>query len=552
MTIRVLALALAGLLAGVPAAARQVAPGETPPGRILVVPFENPARDLRFHWIGEASAVLLADALNARGMGAFSRRERVRAFEQLHLPATAMLSRATLLRVGHMLGASEVILGQFRVDDEELTVTVQSVRLDVGRLQPDVTERGPLNEFFDLFDRLAARVSESAPAGGPGTSDPRPPIEAFENYVKGLVAESPAAQAAFLETAIRQYRGYDRARLALWQVRTDEGDHEAALAAVGDIPSASRFDRRGRFAAAISMLELERFEEAFDAFLALAGEAPVPPLGSGAKPAGSLYNNLGVIQLRRGATPETGLATYFLTQAADADPGDADFLFNLGYAYVVEKNPKAAIYWLREALRRSPADAEAHLVLAAALQATGSTVEAARERALAHRLSEATVQLEKQAAAEKLPVPPGLGRLQMDLDTPRSLDPEHAIVTTAQREQQDLARFHLGQGRRHFEREEDREAMIELRRAVYLSPYEAEAHRLIGRIHLRGGRIQDAVDALKISIWSEDSAAARVALAEAYLRIGSPEEARPELERALALDPESAEAKRLLNEIGKE
>ena len=37
---------------------------------------------------------------------------------------------------------------------------------------------------------------------------------------------------------------------------------------------------------------------------------------------------------------------------------------------------RAAIYWLREAVRRDPADADAHYVLAAALQAAGSTVEA--------------------------------------------------------------------------------------------------------------------------------------------------------------------------------
>jgi predicted Zn-dependent protease len=548
MTVRIVALAVAGCLAGVPPGAAQTAPGETPPGRVLVVPFENSARDLRVHWIGEAAAVLLADALNVRGLGAFSRSERVRAFEQLHLPASGTLSRATLLRVGHMVGASEVILGQFRLDDEELTVTVQSVRIDVGRLQPDVIERGPLSEFFDVFDRLAARVSQAAPGGGPGAGDRRPPLEAFENYIKGLVAESPATQAAFLETAIRQYRGYDRARLALWQVRTDQGDHAAALSAAQEIAPDGRLDRRGRFAAAISLMELERYDEAFDTFKALVDEAP---LANGEKPPASAYNNLGVIQLRRGATPATGLATYFLTHAADADPGDPDFLFNLGYAYVLEHNPKGAIYWLREGLRRNPADAEAHFVLAAALRASGSTVEAARESALAHRLSAATEELEKQAAAEKLPVPRGLGRLRMDLDAPRSLRPEHAIVTTAQREQRDLALFHLGQGRRHFEREEDREAMVELRRAVYLSPYEAEAHRLIGRIHLRGGRLQDAVDALKIAIWSEDSAAARIALAEAYLGMGSPEEARPELERALVLDPDSAEAKRLLDEIGK-
>ncbi len=91
--------------------------------------------------------------------------------------------------------------------------------------------------------------------------------------------------------------------------------------------------------------------------------------------------------------------------------------------------------------------------------------------------------------------------------------------------------------------------MTELRRAVYLLPYEAEAHLLIGRIHLRAGRPQDAVDALKISIWSQDTAAARVALAEAYISTKDSAAARKELERALALDPASADATRLLGSL---
>jgi hypothetical protein len=35
--------------------------------RYLVVPFENPTREARIYWIGEAAAVLLADNLNAFG-----------------------------------------------------------------------------------------------------------------------------------------------------------------------------------------------------------------------------------------------------------------------------------------------------------------------------------------------------------------------------------------------------------------------------------------------------------------------------------------------------
>ena len=55
------------------------------------------------------------------------------------------------------------------------------------------------------------------------------------------------------------------------------------------------------------------------------------------------------------------------------------------------------------------------------------------------------------------------------------------ITTAGQRDQENLAAFHLDAGRRAFEREADREAIQELRRALYLSPYLAEAHLLLGR-----------------------------------------------------------------------
>jgi Tfp pilus assembly protein PilF len=255
------------------------------------------------------------------------------------------------------------------------------------------------------------------------------------------------------------------------------------------------------------------------------------------------------VQLRRQAPSAKGLPTYFLTKAADLDGGDADILFNLGYAYVLERNYSAALYWLREAVRRDTTDAEAHYVLSTALQGTGSAVEAAREKELARQLSSQLAELENRAASEKLPVPRGMERVREDPELRAGLRPEQAIVSTAQREQQDLASFHLERGRRLFEREEDRQALAELRRAVYLSPYEAEAHLLIGHIHLRAGRPAEAIDALKISIWSRETAPARIALAEAYLRQQNSAAARAELEKALKLEPESAEAKRILATI---
>ena len=251
---------------------------------------------------------------------------------------------------------------------------------------------------------------------------------------------------------------------------------------------------------------------------------------------------------RRGAvTPQTGQPAYYFNKAAEIDPDDPDYFFNLGYAHWLSRDTQAAIYWLREAVRRNPTDGDAHFVLGAALSVAGSQAEASREKELARRLSSTYEQWEKRPPAES--VPKGLERLKSDVELPHASRIETTLASSGQRDQRELARFYLDRAQRMFEREADREAVAELNRALYLSPYEADAHLLLGRIHLRNGRLHAAIDALKISLWSEETPEAHVVLGEAYVLAKNPQAARAEAERALALDPGSADAKRLLERV---
>jgi tetratricopeptide (TPR) repeat protein len=352
--------------------------------------------------------------------------------------------------------------------------------------------------------------------------------------MKGLVADTPAAERTFLEEALRSAPTYDAVRLALWQFHTEQGEHQRALDVVSAMPTGSHLEREGRFAAAMSLVRLKRDEEAFGVLRTLQSSAPLAVVA----------NAIGVVQLRRGASPQSGRATYFFNQATELDPANADYFFNLGYAYWTDKDPQAAAYWLREAVRRDPTDGDAHFVLSAALQQTGAAPEAARERELARNLSSRYAQWEARAAGGGELVPRGLERLRERLDVP-SARVDTVIASSGQRDQAALAAFHLDAARRAFERESDREAEQELRRAIFLSPYMAEAHLLLGRLNLRAGREEAAVQALKIAIWSEPSAEAHAVLGEAYLALEDTAAARAELGRALALDPRSAEAARL-------
>ena len=67
---------------------------------------------------------------------------------------------------------------------------------------------------------------------------------------------------------------------------------------------------------------------------------------------------------------------------------------------------------------------------------------------------------------------------------PRRMRVDAALGAAGQRDQRAIATFHLESGRRLFEQGRDEEAIAELRRTIFLSPYESEAHLLLGRIYL--------------------------------------------------------------------
>lgn len=509
--------------------------------RVLVMPFDADGRLPTTYWLGEGAALALADALAARGMGAVTRDERVRAFEDLHLPLRGALSRPTIVRVGQLMGASAIVLGSVSLVEGTLTLRARLLSLDAGRYRPEVREEGPATTLFQMCQRLAVGLAPADGAGqAPAPSGPPAravSLDAFEAFVKGLLAEGPPARIQALGVAIEKQPGYDRALLALWDAHTDAGDHAAALAAARAVPQDSaRADRAG-FLAALSLVELGRLDDAFTTLRALAD----------ARPTAAIFNNLGVVQLRRGVTPQTGRATYYFDQAAEHDVDDPDICFNLGYAYLLEREPVAAAYWLREAVRRNTADADAHFALGVALQASGAPAEGSRERELARRLSSTYDAWETRGGGET--VPRGLERIKPALASWRTPQIDAALAAADLRAQRELATFYLERARRATDDQRDNDALADLRRALFLAPYHADALLLAGRVQLRAGRPEEAIATLRVALWHAESSAAHVALAEALLSTEDRAAAKAELARALELDPANPEAKALLDRL---
>jgi tetratricopeptide (TPR) repeat protein len=506
--------------------------------RQLVVPFENASRDAQSYWLAEASAVILTDDLLALGTQAITREDRVRALERLRVPADAALSHATVIRLAQLVGAGAAIVGSVEVKGQDLIVKARSIRIDVGRMTPEIVESGPLSEIFPIYARVARRLAPDSKVTAQEMEQGHPPIAAFEQYIKGLLAHAPASKISFLGQALRIEPTFHRLRLELWNAYSDLSEHQQALASVRDVPLTHRLSRPARFLGAISMLQLAQYPQAFTALNELNAIRSDP----------SILNNLGIVQLRRPAGSAGATAVSYFRDATKADNTDSDLFFNLGYAYWLQKDLTSAISSLREAVRRNPADDAAHYVLGVALQASGSPTEAMREKELAKRLSSDYVEWDAKQGARN-DVPKGLERIKTDVDVPAALRVESAIVAAEQRDQRDLARFHYEAGRRAFQAERDSEAIAALRRAVYLAPYDAPAHVLLGRSFLRSGRIDEAIDEFKIAIWSDDTVVNHIALADAYTQARDIAAARAELQWILKADPQNADAKRMLERL---
>ncbi len=505
----------------------------------LVIPFENAAHEPRLYWLAEASAVVLTDDLVALGALALSRDDRLHAFEQLRVPPVATLSDATIIRVGQVVGASQVIIGAYDLKGDTLTVRARAIRLDTGRMTPEIVESGPLNDLFAIYARVARRLAPDSTVSTEQMERGHPSLPAFEQYVKGVLAENPATQAAFLKEALRLSPDFQRARLSLWNVYTEQSEHQQALDIVRPVPGDSPLSRHARFLGAVSLIHLARNADASGALTELNRE----------KVDATLLNDIGIAQLRRPAATTAGAsAASFFKEAVLANPNDPDLSFNLGYAYWLARDTSNAVASLREAVRRNPADDTAHYVLGVALQTSGNAAEGQREKDLAKRLSSTYADWEARQPGTNA-VPGGLERIKMALDAANSPTVEDTLVAAEQRDQRELAAFHLDTGRRLFQAERDVEAIAELRRTIYLSPYDREAHLLLGRLYLRDARMRDAIDELKISIWSDDQIDAHLALADAYSQAKDVSAARAELQIVLGRDPANAAARLALDRL---
>lgn len=487
----------------------------TPTQTALVMPFENASGAPGLEWIAEAFPAVLSQRLNSPAIFVLSREDRLRAYDRAGIPAQVHPSRATIYRIAEQMDVDYVILGRYNFDGRTFTTQAQVLDMRSPKLLPEVAESGPLPDLINLQTALSWDVLHSVRPGLATSKqafvNTAAPIrlDAFENYIRGILAPSTADRVNHLREAVRLNPAFSEAWLELGKTYYSERQYAPAVSAFGQIPPADPAARQANFYLGLSAYYLGDFAKAESAFDFVAARLPL----------GEVFNNLGVVSSRRG---KQNAAEYF-QKAVQADPNDPDYHFNFAVVLYHNGDQAGATRELKQCIALRAFDAEAHSLLdtLAANSNKPPTVSAGATTAVSHAPLERIKRNYDEGTFDQLYV--GLQAA--------------AEQRLAQSDPATHARFHVNRGNEFLAKGFVAEAEKEFQEAVSMDANNADAHAGLARAFEADDRLVDARSESETSIRLKPSADAYLILARLDLRDNQAENAAQATDHALQLEP---------------
>jgi tetratricopeptide (TPR) repeat protein len=525
----------------------------TPLRVILVFPLENLSGQPNLGWMSEGTASLLSSRLNSPTRYVLRRGERNAAYEKLGLTPEVPLTLASEYQVAQTLGANVAVVGSFNLTGDELTVRVQWLDVPGLKLAKPLAVSGKLNDLADLETRLAWKLVTLYDKGEATGSEENfshrfPPVrlDAFENYIRGVLATDSKSRVHFLRESERLDPSDHRAAFELGRYYFGHKDYANSARWLQLVDAADEDYAEALFLSGIDQHFLGHDVLAEHAFEKLAKQVPL----------GAVMNNLGVVELSLNHYDQA-LANFHA--AYKRDQSNPDLLYNLGVCYWDLQRYDEAAQYLRKSLLQEPNDSQVHTLLA---QVVGKLGDAqARQRELqwvaAHSEDDPDdPDPQRDSAADFKPQPRMIvkydGRafgllalaIQRAVESRLSQQPTEVVQNDGQ--------IHLKQGMDSLAAGRLPEAEKELAEAVSLLPGNSEARCALGQVYEMEGKHTLAATELGASLNEKNSAQAHLWLARTYLSLNHPEAAIKQAKAVLQIDPGNAEAKGLVGRISKQ
>lgn len=351
---------------------------------VLVLPFFNESGYQNIDWIGESIAETVHESLASQNVLVLSREDRLEGCRRLAIRPNAVLTHASIIKLGEALDASQVIYGRYEITHtpdaaqpaaspdrptpavsprDSLRIAARILDLEHMHQGPEFEEIGALEDLASLETHLAWQCLKAlAPNKVPSEEDfrrdrPTLRLDAIENYVRGLLAASPEQKHKLFTQAVRLDPRFSEPCFQLGKMEFEKKDYTVAA---GWLEKVSRAD--SHYFEAAFLLGLCRYHTGD-----FAGAEKNLEIVAGPLPLNEVLNDLGAAQSRLGSAA----ALDNFRRAAQGDSTDPDYQFNIGYVLWKQGDFAGAAESFRALLDRSPEDSEAVVFLGRCLKKEG-------------------------------------------------------------------------------------------------------------------------------------------------------------------------------------
>ena len=504
---------------------------------LLVLPFNNQADQPNLDWISEAAPEILNLRLGSAGFMPISRDDRLYALDHLGLPSTFQPSRASAIRLAQNLDADYVIVGSFSTSGSRFQVKAQVLKVDALHLSAPLQEEADITHLIDVFNSLAWGLAKQIDpqfavsrstfvAAGAGLR-----VDAFENYIRGLVEPDPAEEIRHLKESVRLDPSFSPALMALGKAYFANQQFDLAATTLGRLPRNDANALEADFDRGLAFFYLGTYVKAEDAFAFVNKQLPLP----------EVVNNQGVAAARRGLD-----ATSFFQQAVSADPNDPDYQFNLALALARKKDVAGAQRAIAQTLKLRPQDTEAQ-----AFQETLRTEpHPATATAGATANNRVNAAFDPTTEAENVP----LERIKRTFNEASFRQAALAIEQMNEQRLSTLppqkhAEAHTQAGMRFFNQGLILEAEREFQAAIEVESNDPEAHAGLALVRESEGDTKEARLQADESLKAAPNETAYLVLGRLDLLANQKFEAATDVSNALKLEPQNSIARGLKQQL---
>ncbi|MCX6622656.1 MAG: tetratricopeptide repeat protein [Acidobacteria bacterium] len=329
---------------------------------LLVLPLFNVTRAPNLDWVGESVSETIGESLAAEGVIVLDRKDRDEACRRLGIRRGSVLTRASVIKIGEMLDAGQIVYGTFQVYEaqvpgEKRSLTISARLVDPKRLKQssEFSENGALDDLADLQTHLAWQILRAARPQLSLTEQefrkqrPSIRVDALEHYIRGLLAPSDEQKHRYFTQAARLDARFTQPCFQLGRLQSAKKNYAVAAEWLKKVDVSDPHYNEANFLLGVASFNLADYKAAEAAFERVVKAVPL----------NEVLNNLGATQSRLQDT--AALETF--QKALEGDKADPTYHFNLGYAYWKQGKFTQAAASFRAVLERAPDDQQARRYL---------------------------------------------------------------------------------------------------------------------------------------------------------------------------------------------